>query len=607
MSRKIRNPQNIDKWLEGLDLYRKSIAYDETCLFRAVSEQLFECQIYHERVRTECIAFAKNHFDQFNHFVPNEELWMEHLLKLEKHMLVCGDLELQLISRTYNRDILLAVPKEQEIVDITKRDFPTTPLMLCLVDDDHYDAVYKKEQINDAGFCQSIVYKSLYEQVFEIPNVDQIANAMLFNKVAVISKDKHEEKHGEEELVIKDNLDNAIIAPFPYKVAKALHPDIYRNIEYDSWNNMRKGRLANWYKGDDKLTIGTKCVLNDEKTGKPMECYIQKLDKEEDKCMVYITKLAELKWVCYLDLAPEPNAKPWPLPHRFNKSFETTPTTKLAPMEKIKSARRKNSNFQQQSASVGDLPSIEADVRNYTGVTLQKLDIRNNNSEPSRETHEANSSESLTAPSTTQFSERCQWEPSYAYYPQTPDSQDSAPYGEYKPMMASAPVTPNVVPYYDTSYPFYFNYHIPHYSPYPLTPLTPLTNSSVAQNAPEHVGELLEPPPNYLVNPCGSPHDVQQNLTPQNFAYVQQPMDLSPQVLNYPPGSSVIYTSIPQGNMTMVVPTSPTVVYTPTNPIPAHMSYMTTNFHNGDSSVPLYQPTNEHGFIFHPRESAVEQ
>lgn len=30
------------------------------------------------------------------------------------------------------------------------------------------------------------------------------------------------------------------ITPFPYKVAKALDPDIYRNIEFDSWAKARK-------------------------------------------------------------------------------------------------------------------------------------------------------------------------------------------------------------------------------------------------------------------------------------------------------------------------------------------------------------------------------
>lgn len=35
-------------------------------------------------------------------------------------------------------------------------------------------------------------------------------------------------------------------APFPYKVAKALDPSIYRNIEYDTWIELRKGKRKNY-------------------------------------------------------------------------------------------------------------------------------------------------------------------------------------------------------------------------------------------------------------------------------------------------------------------------------------------------------------------------
>lgn len=38
----------------------------------------------------------------------------------------------------------------------------------------------------------------------------------------------------------KELLDNGI-TPFPYKVAKALDPDIYRNIEFDVWSELRRG------------------------------------------------------------------------------------------------------------------------------------------------------------------------------------------------------------------------------------------------------------------------------------------------------------------------------------------------------------------------------
>lgn len=34
------------------------------------------------------------------------------------------------------------------------------------------------------------------------------------------------------------------ITPFPYKVAKSLDPNIYRNVEYDTWNEQRKGTAS---------------------------------------------------------------------------------------------------------------------------------------------------------------------------------------------------------------------------------------------------------------------------------------------------------------------------------------------------------------------------
>ena len=41
-------------------------------------------------------------------------------------------------------------------------------------------------------------------------------------------------------LNVKDLLDFGI-TPFPYKVAKSLDMEIYRNVEYDTWNEYRKG------------------------------------------------------------------------------------------------------------------------------------------------------------------------------------------------------------------------------------------------------------------------------------------------------------------------------------------------------------------------------
>lgn len=40
LSRKGKNLTDVDNWLDILGYYRKNVAYDETCLFRAISEQV---------------------------------------------------------------------------------------------------------------------------------------------------------------------------------------------------------------------------------------------------------------------------------------------------------------------------------------------------------------------------------------------------------------------------------------------------------------------------------------------------------------------------------------------------------------------------------------
>lgn len=76
-------------------------------------------------------------------------------------------------------------------------------------------------------------------------------------------------------------------------------------------------RLGEWYYGDDKLILGTRCILNDKTTNETHDCYIQEIIKNENRCVVYLTKFAKKRTVNYSDLSPENDAKPWPLPYRY--------------------------------------------------------------------------------------------------------------------------------------------------------------------------------------------------------------------------------------------------------------------------------------------------
>ncbi|XP_050298232.1 putative bifunctional UDP-N-acetylglucosamine transferase and deubiquitinase ALG13 isoform X1 [Anthonomus grandis grandis] len=630
LARKSRNHGFVDTWLENLGYYRKNVAYDETCMFRTVSEQLFNSQVFHEKVRKECIEYGREHFDEFRHLGKTESEWNDHLNNLELHMAVCGNLEIHLISKKYKKDVFVCLPNQQ-IHDITCQHYPGDPIMLCLVDGDHYDAVYKKEHIVNLGFCQSIIYKILYENVFEIPNVDRIVKAMLYEKTPVVNITELEEKRavGGKEFTTEE-LENAIVAPFPFKVAKALDPLIYRNIEYDSWGDVRREfRLGDWYYGDDKLKLGTRCIFTEPNTYEKFDCYIQELHKDKDKCVVYLTKCVEKRVVHYSELSPEANAKPWPLPYRFAKNQSSSgEILQIAPIDKVRSTRKKRKENKVQSKSTNDLSSISNDVRvmPYVGTPLLISSNNNTVTEKTDSTTETTVSlpqaEGLLTPNTPDMYQypRYSWE---AYHWQTPQyvhdshyyqhsheqfvwpqpghcSSASPPYYDFKPMVASAPVTPNVIPYHEPR-PFYYNCQMePTASNQP--PVVTQSDQEIKDSEAEQGVSSLptqQATRDHLVLPQGGAYNS-TTVVPashmQNASYmphvVQQPIE----VYNGPPVSPMIYTPVHVAPPTSqegggVVPTSP-VIYAPSAPLDVQW------FHSPGYHSPGCRPYNPTGFIF---------
>ncbi|KAK5649803.1 hypothetical protein RI129_000832 [Pyrocoelia pectoralis] len=385
-SKRGRNPGAIDSWLDSLGYYRKNVAYDETCLFRSVAEQLFNSQLYHERVRKECIIYGEKNVEEFLLYFPSKQEWWDRLMKLDLHMQICSDVEIQLICNTYGIDVSVLNANNHSIMDFHCSNIKLIgkTIRLCKMNEDHYDSVYTKQYITDAGFCQSIAYNLLYQNVFEIPNVSSIVNAMLHEKQAVYTvfncedlsmKDEYfgdDEVDSDDKLALGNLPQPCVVAPFPFKVAKALDPNMYRNIEYDTWLEVRRAmRLGDWYYGGDKLILGTRC--NVDVNGLLEPCYIQEMLKD-NKCIVYITTLAQRRTVKYCDLKPEDNAKPWPLPFRFIRKLPLQPSTNIIRCEnevnlkKRRERTRTNNSNNVKTTTVDNANDIKS--LDYQGCNL---------------------------------------------------------------------------------------------------------------------------------------------------------------------------------------------------------------------------------------------
>ncbi|KAH8362444.1 hypothetical protein KR200_009735 [Drosophila serrata] len=120
---------------------------------------------------------------------------------------------------------------------------------------------------------------------------------------------------------VRQLLDDGI-TPFPYKVAKSLDPFMYRNIEFDCWNDIRKeAKRYNAYANDYNFKVGAKCRVEMEHAFELSTCHIQMIFRDKTHCLVFVEKIGKKLLVPYESLHPLPpdEFRPWSLPYRYQR------------------------------------------------------------------------------------------------------------------------------------------------------------------------------------------------------------------------------------------------------------------------------------------------
>ncbi|KAK2584295.1 hypothetical protein KPH14_006692 [Odynerus spinipes] len=348
-----RTQEHVDEWLQSQGYFRKHIPRDPTCLFRAVSEQVYLTQYYHIRVRKECVEFMRREKHLFEEFISIP--YDNYLEQMACFTESGGMNEIQAMSLLYKKDVILFNGQKQTCTSITNNGF-TNYIYLCHTPPKQYESVYTKNFVMAAGFCQSIIYQTLYKNVFDMSNVDSTVHNMLHDRHSTLRHDKfflkgnleiREQLTSEVYKRIENNYDIAGdiqclpkgLPPFPYRVAKALDNNIYRNIDFDVWHEIRREiKNAGWTRyNSNGLQIGDKCLIemncdkndldstnnnasaidgnqsSDEiKTLQKQSdeepvifCgHIQEINKNEDSVVVFIEELGEKKTVPYSSLKP---------------------------------------------------------------------------------------------------------------------------------------------------------------------------------------------------------------------------------------------------------------------------------------------------------------
>ncbi|XP_038603628.1 putative bifunctional UDP-N-acetylglucosamine transferase and deubiquitinase ALG13 [Tachyglossus aculeatus] len=348
------NEVAMDDYLATLGLYRKLTAKDASCLFRAISEQLFCCQIHHMEVRKACVSFMKENQHDFQCYV--EGSFEKYLERLGDPKESAGQLEIRALSLIYNRDFILYRYPGKPPTYATDNGCGDK-ILLCCSSNGHYDSVYTKQFQTDAAICQAVLYEILYKDVFDVDEEELKTALETFrngakknrNSASTGSEDAFTDSKNSPENRLEDwgcsstveNVpdkykqgaeaklpENPTKMHFPFKVLKALDPEIYRNVEFDVWLDSRKELQKTEYMvfAGRQYYLGDKCQVRLEPAGRYYNAHIQEVGSDNNSATVFIEELAEKHVVPLANLKPVTPVTPVPawnvIPSRKGGSYQ---------------------------------------------------------------------------------------------------------------------------------------------------------------------------------------------------------------------------------------------------------------------------------------------
>ncbi|CAF93332.1 unnamed protein product [Tetraodon nigroviridis] len=300
---------NMDEYLCSLGLYRKMVARDASSLFRAVSEQLYFSQNYHQKIRQECADFMRANRCNFEPFV--EGSFEKYLERLEDPKETVGQVEIKALSQLYRRSFHIYRYPGKPATVISEDDFVDKVTLCCSING-HYDIVYPKSYPVAAALCQSLLYELLYTRVFGVEEAE-LCQAMEAFKVAGRRYRNSPSMCSDVDVGYDTPEDRSQRLSLPYKVMKSLDRDVYRNLEFDVWQDTCKEMQKTEYMvfAGRQYFLGDKCQVRLEPKGKYYNAFIQEVGTQSSALTVFIEELGEKHLVPLADLKPVNPVPAW--------------------------------------------------------------------------------------------------------------------------------------------------------------------------------------------------------------------------------------------------------------------------------------------------------
>ncbi|KAF7696315.1 hypothetical protein HF521_006409 [Silurus meridionalis] len=313
-----RVEQLMDEYLKANGLYRKKIAKDGSCLFRAVAEQVLHSQGLHTRVRTECVKYLRQKRDLYESFIEGD--FEEYLQMLQDPQSWVGQVEISALSVLYKHDFIIYQIPGEPPVNITENSYPDK-VLLCFLNDNHYDSVYPISSIKNAAVCQSILYELLYERVYGVER-NVLAPSLRGSKtnnenieaVERESSGDSDQDEGEDPWSSEATARTAGVSNrtsykgrgrgqtrgvgrgrLPRAVQDSLNPSCLRNVQYNVWLRSKRVQQRRDFcmAAGMHYKAGDKCQVRLNNTDRFYSAYIQDVSPDDGPVTVFIEELGQ--------------------------------------------------------------------------------------------------------------------------------------------------------------------------------------------------------------------------------------------------------------------------------------------------------------------------
>lgn len=365
----------MDEYLHSLGFYRKKIAKDGSCLFRAVAEQVLNCQGLHTEVRAACVNYLRQNRSNYELFIEgNFEKYLENLRDPQSWV---GQVEITALADLYKHDFIIFQEPDQSPVNITENGF-TKKVRLCFLNGNHYDSVYPQSFEKSAAVCQSILYEMLYDRVCGVER--SVLGSCMKGGKGRDKLDSEECKSSEESDLEEDEFWSSEAREKPSngmnvrppqrgrgrgqsrgrgrsllssKVQRSLNPALYRNVEYDVW--LRSKRLQQ--QRDFRIAVGMQYSVGDkckvQLNNRFYNASVQEVSPDNGPVTVFIGELNKQETVPLLSLRlPSEETPSWQtVVEKGKRHVAPNNSTQMSSEWESRGSRRSNKTPSQSAPS----------------------------------------------------------------------------------------------------------------------------------------------------------------------------------------------------------------------------------------------------------------